>query len=135
MKFLAESDDIASVDNGKKNKFVWAWLNRFDCQNEKIGIWCRKIDVPGSCFCIAFNTWIIYGSDGVKALLQHVKTGVHHKTSDSIKRTQVLDGFYPGDAESLKDDEITVDLSSRKSLAKAILTAFIAEHSFIFCSS
>lgn len=132
MRFLNESEDVSDLDAGKKNKFSWKWLDKVDSRNEKLRVWCKKIDVPGLCHCIACNRSFTYSNDGVKALFQHASTAIHQKFRDSIRKTEVLDGFYPGDAEALKDDERTVDFQSRKSRTEALVCSFVAEHSLSF---
>lgn len=136
MKYLTEKDDIAKLDKECKNKFRWEWLNKDDMKNEKISVWCRKIDVSGVCFCLLCNSSIKYSSEGFKSLFNHSGTAVHKKSRDSVKNSEVLHSLFPGSDDVMRSDESrTVDAATRKARAEALVLSFLAEHSLPFSSA
>ena len=118
-------DDISVLKKDCTNKFKWVWLEKNELE-EKISVQCRKIEVPGKCFCIACNTSIKYKSEGLKALKNHSKTDVHKRTRQSVKNAKILNSLYSGAERVLKNDNaLTVDLSTRKSRSEALVLSFL----------
>lgn len=127
MKYLTAKDDISQLEGELKNKFKWEWLQIDDFSNEKINVWCKKIDIPGVCFCTSCNTSIRYASEGIKALTKHSKTSVHVKARKSVRNSQYLQSFSCESVDFPVDR--TVDLATRKCRTEALITSFLAEHS------
>lgn len=112
MKFLTEDNDLNALEVGIRNKFRWEWFKKEDFLKETISTWCRKIDVPGTCFCTCCNTSIRYGSEGLKSLINHSSTATHQKARKAVRDTQFLQPFGIGISDGQADR--TVDLLTRK---------------------
>lgn len=128
MKFLNSSDDLKELESKIRNKFRWEWMEKEDFSKELIKLWCKKIDVAGSCFCCYCNLSLRYSSEGFKSLFSHSATAHHIKAYKAVKNTQ----FLHSDSSDGLQSERVLDLATRKCRSDALITSFIAEHSLPF---
>lgn len=127
MKFLNSNNDLKELESAVRNKFRWEWLEKEDYSKELIKLWCKKIYVPGACFCCYCNLSIRYASEGLKSLICHSSNANHIKAYKSVKNTQ----SFPGKSDGLNSERV-VDLATRRCRSEALITSFIAEHSLPF---
>lgn len=122
IEFIEEIDALKICDTGVKNKWRFQWLQEIDEQGMKIGMWCRKINRVGDCFCVVCNTTVNYGSNGKKVLFKHSKWDHHQKLICAQKLTQTLPGAKPLAANT--------SIADRVADQKAVVTAFLSQKMF-----
>lgn len=124
MEFI-EKDNAASIDDtGIRNKWRFEWLEERDSKHCKLGVWCRKINKAGHCFCVLCNRYINYGSNGKKVLFKHSMDNEHQMLMRAQELTQTLPGSKPVIAKA--------SLSDRVADQKAVVTAFLSENTLPF---
>ena len=87
MRFLKEGDKTAvkAIDSSMKNRWSWKWPDKilehsfgnFGPIKYKIGECIKKIDVPGTAWCMWCEDKISYANNGKKHLMRHCVTDKH----------------------------------------------------------
>ena len=54
----------AWIGSSVKNKWRWVWLEDKNGEGTPWNEWCKKIDTPGSCFCVSCGKTLSYASNG-----------------------------------------------------------------------
>ena len=88
LKFLdriKDLDKLKDVDAGCKVSFNFAWMDDSVNYEDKFGVkknvfcglFLKKPDIPGKCFCTMCNCTVNYALRGKIAWTQHLKTSKH----------------------------------------------------------
>ena len=74
-------------DAGCRYKWNWEWVDRDfvldsdfgNTQSVRYGDWIRKIDEPGTAYCILCLTTLKYSAKGFVAIANHAGTQIHRQ--------------------------------------------------------
>ena len=83
MKFLDRSTSTEELEKAVKNKWRWQWFDEV-YNDVKVSVWCRKVEQPGACFCVACGKTLLYGSSGKKAIRDHALDVGHRNSLNSV---------------------------------------------------
>ena len=64
MKFIQAGSNTKALESSIKNKWRWVWLEDKNGEGTLWNKWCKKIDTPGSCFCVPCGKTLSYASNG-----------------------------------------------------------------------
>ena len=126
MKFLENNSSVSTVDKGVRNSWKWHWLDDVCEKGKSFGSWCKKLDVPGKCYCTVCAKIIVYGSAGKKALKFHANQ------SDHVSRALSVESCSKLDSGSNSDFKASKSLQDSSSEVKALIGLFISEHCLPF---
>ncbi len=93
--FVLRQDKVTAkdVDEGVKNKWNWAWLER-SCGDIILDVFIRKLPAPGKAFCLWCESVINYSASGVKALTSHAASVKHRQQTETRKSNYRLTGWF-----------------------------------------
>ena len=123
--FVKEGEDISALEATVKNKWKWSWLEEINEDKQPLKLWCKKIDTPGVCYCVACKRTIVYGTSGKKTLLRHANEKSHCSLVSTLQKNTLIDGASSTIATTLSVGDKVAEL-------KAVLSSFIAEHCLPF---
>lgn len=118
MKFI-KPEEVVTENPNCRNKWKWSWLEEVE-KGEKIGAWARKLDEPGTVWCLRCLKSFRYENTGVKTLKQHASTASHQNLSKDIKENEVL----PGGSQP----ERRVSILDRTVNMEYLILSFLAEN-------
>ena len=162
----AKETDAGQIDEGEDNKWKWEWMQRSvsidvkkryplmkwnseDSLSICLKDYIRKINVPGKATCLVCNKELDYGTNGVSALIKHVKCKKHVEKEVLKINNFKLPGSGPAqnitesygappvfhgvpEASTSEAPQPTVHILDRVANMEAMVTAFVAEKSFSF---
>ena len=64
MKFIQAGNNTKALESSVKNKWRCVWLEDKNGEGTPWNEWCKKIDTPGSCFCVPCGKTLSYASNG-----------------------------------------------------------------------
>lgn len=133
MKFIDQSSDITQLEENVRNAFKWEWLERLDTNDDRIQLWCKKINSSGQAYCVWCNSQLKYGSEGFKALTHHSKTLMHVKNAKIIKGSLRVSHFAnAASVDETVEQDRPLDIITRKARQEVLISSFIAENSLPF---
>ena len=89
-----ETPVVDELDRGVRNKWVWAWLDCQDANEDFYASCIRKLNVPGQAVCTICNRGggkvINYSECGIQALKRHAASKKHKSDRDLIRTNSSL---------------------------------------------
>ncbi|XP_062268267.1 uncharacterized protein LOC133974640 [Platichthys flesus] len=83
---------------------------------------CKKMKMPGVCFCVVCHKKIVYGSNGKKVLSRHQSEASHKANVRALRHTSSLPGA------AVTTTEVGPSMADRVCTQKVRICSFIAEH-------
>lgn len=74
-----EPSKLEKLEAGITNKWRWEWMTEKNDDGQEHRTWLKKLDLPGTCFCIFCSKAFKYGSSGKKSLIRHANHPSHKK--------------------------------------------------------
>ena len=119
---LKDGTDVSEIDKTIKNKWRWAWLGEKGDDGKPFSSWCKKIKMPGVCFCVVCHKKMVYGSNGKKVLTRHQSEASHKANVRALRHTSSLPGA------TVTTTEVGPSMADRVCAQKVRICSFIAEH-------
>ena len=89
-----ETAVVDELDRGVRNKWVWAWLDCQDANEDFYASYIRKLNVPGQAVCTICNRGggkvINYSKCGIQALKRHAASKKHKSDRNLIRTNSSL---------------------------------------------
>lgn len=126
-KYVFNETKAREIDRDIVNKWRNDWLAGQDKLNRPFSAWLRKLDEPGTAYCLVCNKKLLYRSNGKKSFQSHVVDPEHVAAINSQQHTSTLPTAEPVIADACLSDRVTS--------AKLRICAFLAEHCLPFSLS
>ena len=122
-KYVFNETKAREIDRDIVNKWRNDWLAGQDKLNRPFSAWLRKLDEPGTAYCLVCNKKLLYRSNGKKSFQSHVVDPEHVAAINSQQHTSTLPTAEPVIADACLSDRVTS--------AKLRICAFLAEHCLV----
>lgn len=107
-QLLKVGSDVSAIDKTVRNEWRWAWLNETGENGKPFSLWCKNLNLPGVCMCMACHKKIQYSSNGKKFLMWHQLEEKHKAAVRSPQNTSFLPGATATTTEAPASMGVTV---------------------------